>query len=99
MHKRKRDASKDSGGSVEPSLRDKKLTISRNKISPRIRLASSEKKDDVKLAVAGRTIENGEEEKKSTSKKKRIIIGGIKKGASIAASSPEGSKKGAAPRQ
>lgn len=92
MHKRKRDASKDSGGSVDPSAREKKLSISRNKISPRIRLSSNEKKDNVKLEVSGQTIEAKEDEKKSTTKKKRIIIGGAKK-SSIAASSPEGSKK------
>ena len=40
MHKRKRDASKDSGGSVDPQYREKKLMISKNKISPRIRLSS-----------------------------------------------------------
>lgn len=92
MHKRKRDASKDSGGSVDPQFREKKLMISKNKISPRIRLSSNEKKENVRLEVAGMTIESGTDEKKSTSKKKRIIIGGGKK-ASIAASSPEGSKK------
>ena len=48
MHK-KRNASKDSNGSVDPQYREKKLMISKKNISPRIRLSSQEKNDNVKL--------------------------------------------------
>jgi hypothetical protein len=65
----------------------------KNKVSPRIRLASHEKANDVKLEVAGMTLESNNDDKGSRGpKKKRIIIGQVKK-STVTASSPDWSKK------
>jgi hypothetical protein len=96
MHKKKRDASRDSGGSLDTNIPKESKKLLKKQVSPRIRLASHEKAIDVKLEVAGMTIDtnNKDEDKgsKGPIKKKRVIIGQIKKG-SVAASSPEGQKK------
>lgn len=92
MHKKKRDASKDSNGSaVDPIGRDK----SKDPNKKVYRLSSNERKEDVKLLLSVKTVENDDEKIAKVSanakRKGRLIIGAGKK-SSIAASSPEGAK-------